>query len=348
MSIRWTLPSHVSLHSVHERMAAVKAIVKSAFDYPTTLVGTAGQTTVYYDQALGANGLANAQFLLVRVDAAYQVCQGYFGIPGLPVNLIVAPLSGSNDGSGGAYHWSCDFSSGGDLYVDSAYSDPMMDVGLFVAELSECFMGPQGKFLDCGKSNGEAFSRFHAALASGGPNGSLAAFLTAPTWDQAGRPDFITATASSDQNDSATGCGILYLWWMVSKGFTPAQLTQAGGATFAANYKTLTGKGTALPDFMGAVAGLAGGVTSDDPWPRLPLLGTVHLTAEPLGVTSRPTVITVTPVGGTPSLTTIDLINPASTFPCHSGDTVVASARNVNAMGPSPASDTVTVLAKGP
>ncbi len=329
-------------------MAAVKAIVKSTFDYPTTLVGSSGMTTIYYSPALGPKGLANAQFLLARVDAAYQVCQGYFGIPGSPVNLIVAPLSGSNDGSGGAYHWDCSFTSGGDLYVDSAYADPMMDVGLFVAELSECFMGLQAKFLDCGKSNGEAFSRFHASLASGGANGSLAAFLTAPTWDQAGRPDFIANTASSDQNDSATGCGVLYLWWMVSQGYTPAQLTQAGGATFAANYHTLTGKTTALADFMAAVSGLPNGVTSDDPWPRLPLLGTAHLTAAPLGVTSRPTMITVTPVGGNPSSVTIDLINPASTFQCQSGDVIMASARDVNVMGPSPLSEPVTVIAKGP
>ncbi len=348
MSIRWTLPGHVPLHSVHERMAAVKAITRSMFDYPTTLVGVSGSTTVYYDPVLGAKGLANAQFLLVRVDAAYQVCQGYYGIPGSPVNLIVAPLSGQNDGSGGAYHYACQFQGGSDLYVDAAYADPMMDMGLFVAELSECFMGPQARGFDCGSSNGEALSRFHASLASGGANGSLAAFLTAPTWDQAGRPDFITNTASSDQNDSATGCGVLYLWWMVSQGYTPAQITQAGGTTFAANYHTLTGKTTALADFMAAVAGLPNGVTSDDPWPAVPLLGTVHLTAAPLGVTSRPTVITVTPVGGSPSSATIDLINAASTFPCESGDVIMASARNVNAMGPSALSDTLTVIAKGP
>ncbi len=307
-------------------------------------------TTVFYDPALGAKGLTNAQFLLDRVDAAYRVCQGYYGIPGSLVNLIVAPLSGQNDGSGGAYHWACNFSSGGDLYVDSAYADPMMDVGLFVAELSECFMGPQAKGFDCGQSGGEALSRFHAALASGGPSGSLVEFSTASTWDQAGRPDFITNTASSDQNDSATGCGVLYLWWMVSQGYTPAQITQAGGTTFAANYHTLTGKTTALADFMAAVAGLPNGVTSDDPWPAaaLPLLGTVHLTVAPMGVTSRPTTITVTPTGGTPSSTVIDLVNPASTFQCQSGDVIMASARDVNAMGPSASSETVTEIAKGP
>ncbi len=346
MSIRWTLPKHAVAHIRAEITAHAK--LASYFDYPTTLVGSSGQTTLYYDPALGSQGLTLAKFLLDRVDAAYAVCEGYFAIPGSPVNLIVATLSGQNDGSGGAYHYACQFQGGSDLYVDSAYSDPMMDVGLFVAELSECFMGPQGKFLDCGKSNGEAFSRFHAELASGGANGSLAAFLTAPTWDQSGRPDFITATASSDQNDSATGCGVLYLWWMVSKGWTPAQLTQAGGTTFAANYHTLTGKTTALADFMAAVAGLPNGVTSDDPWPAVPLLGTVHLTAAPLGVMSRPTTITVTPSGGSPSEVTIDLINPASTFPCESGDVIMASAKDVNAMGPSASSDTITVIAKGP
>jgi hypothetical protein len=234
------------------------------------------------------------------------------------------------------------------LYVDAAYADPMMDVGLFIAELSECFMGPQARGFDCGSSNGEALSRFHAALASGGPSGSLVEFSTAQTWDQSGRPDWLTKTESTDQDDVATGCGVLYLWWMVSQGFTPAQLTQAGGATFAANYQTLTGKSTALADFMDAVDGLASGVTSDDPWSPILLLGTAHLTAAPLGVTSRPMVITVTPVGGSPSEITIDMVNPASTFSCSSGDVIMVSVHDVNAIGPGPESETITIVAKGP
>ncbi len=99
---------------------------------------------------------------------------------------------------------------------------------------------------------------------------------------------------------------------------------------------------------MEAVAELPDGVTSDDPWPAIPLLGTVHLTAAPLGVTSRPTTITVTPIGGTPSSTIIDMVNPASTFPCFEGDVIVARAQNVNAIGASPLSEPVTAIAKGP
>src|SRR6202023_3564561 len=63
----------------------------------------------------------------------------FFGIAGGAVEVIVAPLSGKNDGSGGAYHYGCDFTSGGVLYLDATFAnttvDPLnLEVGLYVAE----------------------------------------------------------------------------------------------------------------------------------------------------------------------------------------------------------------------
>jgi hypothetical protein len=61
---------------------------------------------------------------------------------------------GGNDGSGGAYHYGCDFTSGGVLYVDATFAnttvDPLeLEIGLYVAELSESFLlqaGDAGRY----------------------------------------------------------------------------------------------------------------------------------------------------------------------------------------------------------
>jgi hypothetical protein len=249
-----------------ERQASRRA-AGSGFDYPTTAVGATsdGRVTVYYDPSLGQPGLTQAQNLLASGSRIFAACASYFGITGSPVSVVIAPLSGNNDGSGGAYHYGCDFASGGVVYVDAAFGNDALETGLFVAELTECFMGAQAKGWDCGGSHGEALSRFLAELQSAGPTGALAEFATGPAWYQAGKPDWIDATEATDQDDVSIGCGVVYLYWMVSRGFTAAQITQAGGATLADNYKSLTGKATAWSDFSAAVATLPG-VTTDNPW----------------------------------------------------------------------------------
>jgi hypothetical protein len=93
--------------------------------------------------------------------------QTFFGIASGTVNVVIAPLSGNNDGSGGAYHYGCDFNAGGVLYLDATFASTTVNplnlaVGLYVAELSESFMGPQNSGWGCGFSNGEGLSRFCA------------------------------------------------------------------------------------------------------------------------------------------------------------------------------------------
>ena len=79
--------------------------------------------------------------------------------------------------------------------------------------------------------------------------------------DRAGRPNWIDATESTDQDALSTGGGIVYLYWMMSKGHTAAQITQAGcpDGSLASNYTALNGGTNAWWDFSAAVAGLAGG-----------------------------------------------------------------------------------------
>jgi hypothetical protein len=240
---------------------------KAGLDYPATRVGVSGNVTVLYASSLGDQGANLAAQLLSSVLSPYNNLVGLFGIPGGAVNVIIAPLSGRNDGSGGAYHYGCDFTAGGDLYLDATFAAPTvspldLEIGLYVAELSESFMGPQNKGWGCGFSNGEALSRFCAEQAT--PPGTLSAFDTGPAWDQRGRPDWISKTEQTDQDNVSTGCGIVYIYWMLSLGFPASRITQAGGATLSANYQTLTGKTTAYADLLAALKGVS--ITSDNPF----------------------------------------------------------------------------------
>jgi acylphosphatase len=238
-------------------------------DYPATQVGTVGNMTLFYDPALGAQGLALAQQFLNVANRPYQDMVSFFGIPGGKVQVVIAPLSGNNDGSGGAYHYGCDFISGGTLYLDATFANatinPLdLEVALYVAELSECFMGAQGKGWGCGYSNGEGLSRFLAEEET--PWGTLAGFQTAAAWVAAGYPDWVTHTELTDRDSVSTGCAILYIYWMRSRGYSIAQITQAAGATLQSNYKTLTGASSAYADLVAAAKAVA--VTSDNPFGR--------------------------------------------------------------------------------
>ena len=264
MSIRELLPRGGSRKA---RSAEQIAAATKPLDYPATQVGQTGNITVSYDPALGAVGLALARKMLPAVTGPYSDMETFFGIKGSPVQVLIAPLSGNNDGSGGAYHYGCDFGSGGILYLDATFAnttvDPLqLEVGLYVAELSESFMGAQKKGWSCGYSNGEGLSRFCAERETAA--GTLDGFTTGPDWAKAGFPDWVSKTEKTDQDAVSTGCAIVYIYWMQSLGFSTDQIVQAGGATLADNYKTLTGKATAYQDLLAAVKPL--NVTSDNPF----------------------------------------------------------------------------------
>jgi hypothetical protein len=249
------------------RADQIAAGARAGLDYPATQVGVVGNVTVSYDPSLDDQGSALATQLLDAVGGPYDDMQTYFGIAGGAVSVIIAPLSGNNDGSGGAYHHGCDFTSGGVFYLDATFAnatvDPLhLEVGLYVAELSESFMGPLGGGWNCGYSNGEGLSRFLAEQET--PPGTLDAFATGPAWAAAGFPDWVNSTEQTDQGAESTGCAVVYLYWMRSLGYPIAQIVQAAGVTLAANYQTLTGKASAYDDLLAAVQGLA--VTSDNPF----------------------------------------------------------------------------------
>ena len=87
------------LHRDAVRTPPAEAAV-AGLNYPSTLVGTVGNITVYYATSLGAPGQTLATAMLGRVLGPYYDMETWFGVSGGPTTVVVAPLSGSNDGSG--------------------------------------------------------------------------------------------------------------------------------------------------------------------------------------------------------------------------------------------------------
>jgi hypothetical protein len=232
------------------------------------LVGTSptGRVTVYVDPSLGDPAMQNARDLLADADRVVAANDNLFGTVGGPVSVIVFALGGATDGTGGADHMGCDYITGAAIEVCASFGNSPRVSALFEAELSECSMG--GNL--CGVSTGEALSRWCAAETS---NNALSDFATAPTWFNDGMQDYVDQTDPTDGNPDSTGCGMAFLSWLMSQGqalnmIAPAMVQLGDSGTLAQLYASLTGDdaANAWPNFIAAVQGLPGGVTSDDPF----------------------------------------------------------------------------------
>jgi hypothetical protein len=239
------------------------------------VVGTSTSgVSVYVDPSLGQPALQNAQDLLADADRIVQANNTIFDIAGAPVDVIVFALGGQTDGTGGADHNGCTFTNGNAIEVDASFGDSARVSALFEAELSECAMNGQL----CGESTGEALSRWCAAVVG---NNALSDFATAPVWAQDGMPDWVDQTEQTDQDADSTGCGMAFLSWVISQGYSLADVAQAmvalgDSGTLAQLYGQLTGNpaSSAWSDFTAAIDALPGGVTSDDPFDALGAIGT--------------------------------------------------------------------------
>lgn len=232
------------------------------------LVGTSpsGRVTVYVDPSLGQQGLQNAQDLLNDADRVVAANDTIFGTTGGAVSVIVFALGNATDGTGGADHMGCDYTTGAAIEVDASFGNSARVSALFEAELSECSMN--GNL--CGESTGEALSRWCAASVS---NNALSDFATAPQWAQDGEPDYVDKVDPTDQSADSTGCGMAFLSWLISQGHTldkiaPAMVASGDAGTLAQLYANLTSDAAsnAWPKFQQAIQGLPNGVTSDDPF----------------------------------------------------------------------------------
>lgn len=231
------------------------------------LVGTSQtQVSVYVDASLGAQATQNANDLLAAADGVVAKNNAIFAIQGGATNVIIFALNGQTDGTGGADHAACNFTTGNNIEVDASYGNSQRVTALFEAELSECAMN--GNL--CGLSTGEALSRWCAAVVS---NNALADFATAPQWAQDGMANWVDQTDQTDQGADSTGCGMAFISWLLSQNHTLMTIAQdlvglGDGGTLAALYAKLTGDQAtnAWQKFQSAIQGLAAGVTSDDPF----------------------------------------------------------------------------------
>ncbi len=240
---------------------------QGASQYVGTSAG--GRVTVYVDPILGQPGLQNAQDLVNDADRVVTANDLLFGTQGGAVSVIVYSLNGQTDGTGGADHGGCDYVTGAAIEVCASFGNSARVSALFEAELSECSMG--GNL--CGMSTGEALSRWCAAVIG---NNALSDFATAPTWQQDGMPDFVDQTDGTDGNADSTGCGMAFLSWLMSQGYTLSQIAQAmvgrgSNGTLAQLYSDIGAgaAGDAWNNFSIALQNLPGPITSDDPFDAL-------------------------------------------------------------------------------
>ena len=246
---------------------------------PSQLVGTSpsGRVTVYVDPTLGQSGLQNAQDLLNDADRVVAANDTIFGTTGGPVSVIVFALGNATDGTGGADHMGCDYTTGAAIEIDASFGNSARVSALFEAELSECSMN--GNL--CGQSTGEALSRWCAAGIS---NNALSDFATAPQWAQDGMPDYVNKTDPTDQNADSTGCGMAFLSWLMSQSYSldkiaPEMVALGDAGTLAQLYANLTSDAAAnaWPKFQNAIKALPNGVTNDDPFGGAQLAQTASL-----------------------------------------------------------------------
>jgi hypothetical protein len=231
-------------------------------------VGTSpsGRVTVYVDPSLGNHALQNAQDLVDDADRVVNANDGIFGTTGGPVSVIVFALGGATDGTGGADHMGCDYTTGNAIEVDASFGNSARVSALFEAELSECSMN--GNL--CGESTGEALSRWCATVIG---NNALSDFSTAPQWYSDGMPDYVNQTDNTDQGADSTGCGMAFISWMMSQGYglekiAPTMVNLGDSGTLAEMYANLTGDAAAnaWPNFQSAVNNLQKGISNDDPF----------------------------------------------------------------------------------
>src|ERR1700730_10281377 len=184
-------------------------------------VGTSpsGRVAVYVDPTLGDPALQNGLDLISDADRVTGANDALFGTAGGPVSVIVFALGGATDGTGGADHMGCDYSTGAAIEVCASFNNSARVSALFEAELSECSMG--GNL--CGVSTGEALSRWCAAVIG---NNALVDFATAPAWAQDGMPDYVNQTDPTDRSADSTGCGMAFLSWMMKQGYSLNKLAQ--------------------------------------------------------------------------------------------------------------------------
>jgi hypothetical protein len=156
----------------------------------------------------------------------------------LRFNVTLAGISKFLDGTGGATHKGCDSA---EIYCDVKLNpevDATVSSALLMAEAVEVFSAYQKRGWDCGASNGEGLSRVLAAAQY--PGVLIGGYLSAYTWLDGGRLNWVDDTDSTDRDGESTGCAVLFLNWMNKQlGIGWDVICQAGGSTLAETYEAI-------------------------------------------------------------------------------------------------------------
>lgn len=206
-----------------------------------------------YDQTLDAFlAVALADSLIHNAEADFSTLQAWFdGLTpgGVPFNVkIQKPRSdafGTNDNISQISIWL------GLTPVPNYYFAGYV----LVAEFAEIFMVAQGSDWVPGQSHGEALSQLAASTRY--PKDT--AILGGPrTWldsNNPARPDFVSTTGPSDTDPVSFGCGVLFLYYLLSQlGFSMRSVVHAHAGTLEGVYHNLTQDSGAFPAFSDLLA----------------------------------------------------------------------------------------------
>lgn len=217
------------------------------------------------------SGPALCDAVLAVCEANFAQLRGWFGNPnvgGLPFTVQI------EGGDQGAVHFGC--SETWIFCDDFGGQDANFVCAAVMAEVAEVLMANQNRGWDCAASNGEALSRVLAFAIYPNeltPPGLGITAATASRWLDSVRPDWVDQSEPSDTNPVSIGCGTLFINWLrFQLGFSLDQIVQAGGATLAEVYKSLTGRTDGFQQFTSLLAqyyppGIRSGLTNDNPFP---------------------------------------------------------------------------------
>jgi len=235
-----------------------------SFSYDSSLQRTAGNPT--------GPEPARTNALIQACEGDFNWMSGLFGNPGLDYRI---PCTVQVTQSSGGASWSL---GGGSLSVtlNPGGGDANMCRYLLVSEITEQFMREQGRGWygnNTEGSEGEGLSRFLAArlLANNGLGLPPAGFDNSNLWMNSARNDFVNNIIKTDDGpDAATGCSLLFLYYLFSQlGYTDSQIVAAGASTLAGVYNKLSGDGGDPFPYFKALVNSAYPGTSTIPGPDL-------------------------------------------------------------------------------
>jgi hypothetical protein len=233
-------------------------------------LGGSPHVRLFLEADLQEVGAHLGQAVKAAAETDWQRVADLFGetVEAPPITVIIERLSRDADGTGGAWHESCESTV---LHADADLQRPHRTSALWIAEFVEAICATQNYGWDCGNTNGEGLSRVVAEWAY---PGALQDYSSAAAWLDGGRPNYVDQQQGTDTDELSNGCAVLYLHWLLSRGHDLATICQTGGDILAATGTALEGDAATWPRWKALVdqtwpPDRPSGVTTDNPWPAV-------------------------------------------------------------------------------